>query len=155
MVMGLQNPGGLGTSPPDITGGWVRATQGQNPYTYDAIVEPYLFAYWDPATPPPNTNYSKASILLVRKSTNELTTESRLVHSWNNWIRWGYKVEDFTIGAGQTITGRYLIQLGTEGSLFLPDIKTAAVADPIAAAFQAENVAHGDARKQHFFFLFR
>jgi hypothetical protein len=144
MSMGLQNPGGLGTSPPDITGGWVRATQGQNPYTYDAIVEPYLFAYWDPTTPPPNTNFAKASILLVRKTDNPVTDETRLIHSWNNWVRWGYKTEAYTISSGQTVTSRYLVQLGTEGSLFLPDIKTAAVADPIATAFQTADDPNDD-----------
>ncbi len=141
--LGLQNPGhALGTSPPDITGGWVRASATQNPYSYDSNYQTYLFAYWDTPTPPPNTNFAKASALLVPKTGNA-SQGNRFLHTWSYWVRWGYSTDPtpLTIGAGQSVTQHYLIQLGTEDSLFLPDIKTIGVADPIAAAYHAETDA--------------
>ncbi len=142
-IMGLENPGGTGSVPPDITGGWVRATDTQNPYNYSADFDPYLFAYWDPTTPPPNTNFAKASALLVPRTGNP-SQGNRFIHSWDNFLRWGYTTGvSTTISGGQTITQRYLLHLGTEGSLFLPDIKTSTVADPLAAAYQADDLIIG------------
>ncbi len=139
--MGLQNPGGTGSLQPDITGGWVRATDDQNPYVYSGTVPQYVFAYWDtPNTVPPNTNFAKASVLLVARNGNP-NQGNKFIHSWDNFLRWGYSTHvPVTISGGQTITQRYLLQLGTEGSLFLPDIKTSTVADPIAAAYQADSL---------------
>jgi hypothetical protein len=148
-VLGLQNPGGTGTTPPDVTGGWVRATSVQNPYSDTGTSPSYLFSYWDQTTGS-NISYSKASVLLVPKSTNP-TEGLPFNHSWNDWMRWGYRYPSgITISAGQTVTQRYLIQLGTEDSSILPDIKTSTVADPIAAAYQAESDSAATHTSQNF-----
>jgi len=131
-IMGLQNPGGTGTVPPD-TSGWVRATATQNPYSYSGP-ERYIFAYWSPQTPAPYTNWSKASILLIPAANNPFQGK-QIIHSWNNFMRWGYGVEGVSMSAGQTIAQDYLIQLGTQGSNVLPDIKNSSVADPIANSY--------------------
>jgi hypothetical protein len=137
-IMGLQNPGGTGSIPPD-TAGWIRATASQNPYNYTEVEEVYVFAYWSPNTPAPNTDFSKASILLIPRADNPYHG-GRTVHSWENFLRWGYAAANIVMTAGQTIAQDYLMQLGTQGSALLPDIRTIPVADGISSSYQSNPI---------------
>jgi hypothetical protein len=134
-IMGLEDPGHQGEVPPDRAG-WIRASATQNPYTYVTGAEPYVFAYWSPNTPAPYANFSRASILLVPRAGNRLQGK-QIIHSWSNFVRWGYGMQTLSLPAGGSVTQDYLIQLGTQNSSVLPNINTSAVADPIAAAYQA------------------
>lgn len=141
-VVILPDPTQTGTTPPD-TQGWIRASATQNPYSSVSGGETYLFSYWGSGTPAPYTNYTKASILMVR-SPNNLHDNSQVIHSWgsgpgNGTVRWGWNTspEMFAIGAGGTEVEDWLIQLGTQGSAILPNITSSAVAGPIAAAYIA------------------
>jgi hypothetical protein len=134
-IMGLEDPGHQGEVPPDAAG-WIRASATQNPYSYVNGTEAYVFAYWSPNTPAPYTNFSHASILLVPRAGNPVQGK-QIIHSWSNFVRWGYGMQTLSLPAGGSVTQDYLIQLGAQNSSVLPNIDTIAVADPIAAAYQA------------------
>lgn len=137
----LEDPTQTGTTPPD-TQGWIRASATQNPYTSVSGAEPYLYSYWGPGTSSPYTNYTKASILLVRNP-NNLHDGNQIVHSWGSAtgfgvVRWGWSNSDtINVGAGGTETEDMLIQLGTQGSSVLPNLISSTTAGPIAAAYIA------------------
>lgn len=133
--LGLEDPGHMGEIPPD-TVGWIRASTTQNPYEYVGPSEPYVFAYFVPYTSGPFANYAKASVLLVPRTGNP-SQGKQFIHSWTNFVRWGYTIENLSIPAGGSIVQNYLIQLGAQNSSVLPNINSAAVAGPIAAAYQS------------------
>jgi hypothetical protein len=137
-IIGLQNPGGTGSVPPD-TRGWIRASATQSPYNWTEKAEKYIFAYWSRQTPAPYTDWAKASILLVPAATNPVQGK-QIIHSWSNFLRWGYGAEKVSMAAGQTIAQDYLIQLGTQGSTILPDIWNSSVAEPIADGYLASPI---------------
>lgn len=145
--MTLEDPTQTGTNPPD-TQGWIRASTTQNPYTGVGAAETYLFAYWGSGTPAPYTNYTRASILIVRSPSNTHDA-GQILHSWASApgygvVRWGWKNSDtINLGAGGTETEDVLIQLGTQGSTVLPNITSSAVAGPIAAAYIASPTPPG------------
>jgi hypothetical protein len=135
----FEDPTQTGTAPPDSQG-WIRASATQNPYSSNAGVETYLFAYWGPSTPNPYTNYTKASIMIVHSPTN--SQGSQVIHSWGSGtghgvVRWGWlwPATDTALGAGGSISIDYLIQIGTQGSTLLPNITSSTVAGPIATAY--------------------
>lgn len=142
--MGLEDPTQTGTTPPDSQG-WTRATSAENPWMGDNTTAnyPYVFAYWNPSTPSPYTNWTKASIMMV-KSPKNVSTLYPIIHSWAAGtgygnIRWGYRwAPGPNIGAGQTVSTDWLIQLGTQGSSVLPNMTgggTCAVCNTIANAY--------------------
>lgn len=137
--MTLEDPTQTGSLPPDTTG-WIRASATQNPYTSVVGAETYLYAYWSPSTLAPYTNYTKANIMIVH-SPNNLHDGNQIIHSWGSApgfgvVRWGWSNSDtMTIGAGGTETEDAMIQLGTSGSSFLPNIISSTTAGPIATAY--------------------
>lgn len=130
--VGLQNTGVAGHSPPDTTG-WIRASATENPITGGEQTQDYVFAYWT------GSAWSKASVLMVPRTANPLTwvTEN---HTWINFLRLGFQTDDVSMGASDSIVCDWLIQLGSENSTVLPDIKTSAVAGPIASAYQSASL---------------
>ena len=142
-VFNVENP--IPADPPD-TQGWIRATSAENPWSGNLTPSPiptYVFGYWSPNTPSPNTNYTKASFLLV-VSPNNLHDKSLVNHWWQSGTghgvtRWGWNTDPdiITLGNGGTTTEDMLIQLGTQGSTVLPNITSSAVAGPIANAYIA------------------
>ena len=107
----------------------------QDPYDWSSKFEPYLFAYWSKATPAPYAHWTQASIMLVRDPSNpHITRQSR--HEWTNFKRWYFADDRPAMQAGETITQRYLLQLGTAGSGILPDLSDHAVADRLAKAYR-------------------
>jgi len=135
-TLGLRDPTSVDSySTPDSTG-WMRSSTTQNPYDWVGSTESYLFAYWADSTPAPNTNFTKASVLLVPKPGNpNQGIQGR--HNWSGWKRWYYGNAPLNLAAGQSVTQDYLIQLGTQGSSVLPNINSSAVAGPIAQAYFA------------------
>jgi hypothetical protein len=114
----------------------MRSSTTRNPYDWVGSTESYLFAYWAGSTPAPNTNFTKASVLLVPKPGNpNQGIQGR--HNWSGWKRWYYGNAPLNLAAGQSVTQDYLIQLGTQGSSVLPNINSSAVAGPIAQAYFA------------------
>ena len=136
-TLGLSDPtSGDPYTSPDSTG-WIRSTTTQNPYKYVGAAEGYIFAYWRArSTPAPNTNFTKASVLLVPKPGNP-NQGIQGKHNWSGWKRWYYGNAPLNLAAGQRVTQDYLIQLGTQGSSVLPNINSSAVAGPIAQAYFA------------------
>lgn len=111
--------------------GWVRATDFMNPYNYSSNVAKYIFEYWDPTTPAPNTHWTKASIMLVPKANNPYQGK-QLRHEWQGFKRWFYDAGAVKLAAGQDIIQYYMLQLGADNSSILPNIICSAVADPYA-----------------------
>lgn len=133
-VIGVCDPTSVQpTASADIQG-WLRSSESQNPYSWSGKLEKYLFAYWSKKTPAPNSEWTKASYLLVNDPNNK-NVSGQNGHNWNHFKRWYYNTRDVSMAAGETITQNYLIQLGTENSSVLPNITDKAVADPIANAY--------------------
>ena len=136
-TLGLSDPTSADPyTAPDSTG-WIRSSATQNPYDYAETAEKYIFAYWRASTTPaPYKNFTKASILLVPKPGNPNQGKQGR-HNWAGWKRWYYGNVSLNLAAGQSLTQDYLIQLGTQGSSLLPDIKSSVVADRIAREYFA------------------
>ncbi len=136
-VLGLNDP--TSTDPyttADATG-WIRSSATQNPYDYAGATERYIFAYWRASTTPaPYTNFTKASVLLIPNPRNQNQGKQGR-HNWAGWKHWYYGNVSLNLAAGQSVTQDYLIQLGTQGSSVLPDIRSSAVADRIAQSYFA------------------
>jgi len=148
--MGLNDPaGGSSTA---TTSGWIRATNTQNPYSYDFPWDKYVFAYWN-SSDPNYPNFTKASILVVPGTTAKNLWASgggHILHGWScgtgcGTQRWGFTSAandtNLNMGAGATVTWDFLIQLGTQNSSVLPNITSSTVADPIANAYLAAQSA--------------
>jgi hypothetical protein len=134
-TLGLRDPTSVDPySTPDSTG-WIRSSATQNPYDYVGAKESYIFAYWRASTTSVrNTNFTKASVLLVPKPNNPNQGRQGR-HNWAGWKRWYYGNVPLNLRAGQSVSQDYLIQLGTQGSSVLPNINSSAVAGPIAQAY--------------------
>jgi len=135
-TLGLRDPTSVDPySTPDSTG-WIRSSTTQNPYDWVGSTESYVFAYWSGSTPAPNTNFTRASVLLVPKPGNPNQGKQGR-HNWSGWKRWYYGNAPLNLAAGQSVTQDYLIQLGTQGSSVLPNINSSAVAGRLAQAYFA------------------
>lgn len=104
--------------------GWLRGNNNTNPATWSKNESLYCFTYWDKTTPPPFTDYTRASILLAPSPNNEIKGTSGL-HSWLGFKR-HYFGGDFKISRkkGEQINQEYIIQIGEENSTLLPDIRS-------------------------------
>ena len=101
--------------------GWLRCSDLQSPYGWQSSTSAYLREYWDPATPEPFKNRTKASILLVPQPGNP-RQGGQGTHGWDFFKRFYYEYGKFDLKAGQGITQHYMIQLGTKGDTVLPDL---------------------------------
>ena len=113
--------------------GWLRCSDRQSPYSWQNSVSDYLRMYWDPNTPEPYRNWTKANILLVPKPGNP-NQGGQNIHGWERFKRFYYEYGKFDLAAGKSVTQYYLIQLGTAGDTLLPDFS-----NPATAIAQAEN----------------
>lgn len=129
-IIGLRDPtSGMSILPPD-TQGWIRSSATQNPYAYVGRKEAFIFAYWNAASTA-FSEWTRASILLAPDPRNPLQGKQK-THNWPGFKRWGYVAENISLAAGQTITQNYMIQLGTQGSIILPDLSDRGSARKIA-----------------------
>lgn len=103
--------------------GWLRCSDLQSPYGWQGTTSAYLREYWDPETPAPFTHRTKASLLLVPQPDNPIQGGQGM-HGWDFFKRFYYECGTFTIKAGQGVTQRYLLQLGTQGDTVLPDLSS-------------------------------
>jgi chitodextrinase len=123
----------------DDTYGWIMSTDTQSPYEYQQEKAKYLYVYWDPTTPAPWTNWTKASILLVPSTNNPSDYDGiQSRHYWNGWKRFLFLKFNIVINAGQTVTQDFLIQLGAKNSAILPDLANSAMRNPIANGYLAD-----------------
>ncbi|HBI33912.1 MAG TPA: hypothetical protein DEA43_03645 [Candidatus Moranbacteria bacterium] len=96
----------------------------------------YQFMYWNSEQTADRglSDWTKASALLVPAS--DPLVGGYNFHSWDHWKHLSYNyVGSTSIPADSTYTFNFLVQLGTQGSLLLPDINSALVAEPIANAY--------------------
>lgn len=115
--------------------GWLRCSDLQSPYSWQGSVSEYLREYWDPSTPEPYRNWTKASIMLVPKPDNP-KQGGQGIHGWDRFKRFYYEHGRFDMNAGETITQFYMIQLGTSGDKLLPDLSEPETARIHAASYR-------------------
>ena len=113
--------------------GWLRCTDQQSPYVWQKTASEFLRMYWDPATPEPNRNWTKASIMLAPRPDNP-RQGGQGIHGWDRFKRFYYECGKFEIPAGSPITQYYMLQLGTANDALLPDLS-----HPDAARALADN----------------
>ena len=118
--------------------GWLRSTDLQDPYKWHSEMARYFFAYWDPSTPEPYSSWTKASVLLVPQPKNPYQGR-QFHHEWMGFKRFYYAIGKIPLKKGETITQRYMLQLGTRGSSLLPDISNRKAADRHAADYLDEH----------------
>ena len=115
--------------------GWLRCSDLQSPYGWQGSTSAYLREYWDPATPDPFKNRTKASILLVPQPGNPMQG-GQGKHGWDFFKRFYYECGKFELKAGQPLTQHYMIQLGTKGDTVLPDLSSNNIARACAEAYR-------------------
>jgi len=108
----------------EIHYGWLRGNDLVNPHAWHKEQAAFNFTYWDKTTPAPLTDYARASILLAPHPENSVKGSSSL-HSWMGFKR-HYFGGDFKISGkkGEVLNQLYFIQLGTENSSLLPNIRS-------------------------------
>lgn len=116
--------------------GWLRCSDRQSPYSWQPSFSDYLRMYWDPETPEPFTQWTKASIMLVPKPANP-NQGWQSIHGWDRFKRFYYEYGKFDIKAGEGVTQQYRIQLGAAGDTLLPDLSREAEAQRIANDYRA------------------
>lgn len=114
--------------------GWLRATGTQDPYEWSKEEPLCLFMHWDPETPEPFTDWTKASIL-VAPSPVRTRRYGKRPHEWDLFKRHHLRCDGITLAAGQAEMQSFMYQLGTRGSDILPPIENRAAARQIAREF--------------------
>lgn len=104
--------------------GWLRADSVNNPCSWHRDPAEFIFMYWDKSTPPPFTSWTKASIMLVPRPDNPKQGGGAGLHGWKGTKRLYYEFGKFDLAKDEKITQFYMVQLGTENSKYLPNIRT-------------------------------
>lgn len=115
--------------------GWIRCDSLTQPIGWHKETATYVSAYWDPMTPAPYSKWTKASILLVPDKSNPRKGTGGRLHGWRGCKRVYFETNGFIIKAGETITQRFLIQLGSKESSALKDLSDPATCAKIAAVY--------------------
>jgi len=104
--------------------GWLRADSVHNPYSWHRDPAEFLFMYWDKSTPAPFTNWTQASIMLTPRPSNPKQGGGAGLHGWKGTKRLYYQHGKFELAKDASVVQFYMIQLGTENSEYLPNIRT-------------------------------
>ena len=104
--------------------GWLRADSVNNPHSWHRDPAEFIFMYWDKSTPTPFTNWTKASILLAPRPGNPKQGGGAGLHGWKGTKRLYYEFGKFDLAKDEKVTQFYMVQLGTENSKYLPNIRT-------------------------------
>jgi len=124
--------------------GWLRATDTQDPYEWSKDEALCLFMHWDPETPEPFTDWTKASIL-VAPSPDRTRRYGNQPHEWDLFKRHHLRCDGITLAPGQAEMQSFMYQLGTRGSDILPAIDDRTVARRLAREFSEPlTVSDGD-----------
>ena len=109
--------------------GWLRGVDHQHPYDWSGQPKSVLFQHWDPATPSPWTDWTRASLLLSPAADNPWSTDDAATHEWVGFKRHHLRHPWPTLEGGEPVTNRYMMQLGTAEDDILPDIGSMAAAN--------------------------
>jgi len=102
--------------------GWLRGDSVTFPKTWHKEPAEFLFCNWDKATPPPLTDWTQASIMLVPFPGNPRQGGGGGLHGWKGYKRLYYEFGTFSLQKNESVTQYYMMQLGTEHSGILPHI---------------------------------
>lgn len=102
--------------------GWLRCDSISQPIQWHRDPAEFIFAYWDPKTPEPYRDWTKASILLVPHPMNQRQGHGGLLHGWRGCKRMFFETGPFDLAPGESVTQRYLIRLGSGADEALPDL---------------------------------
>jgi len=124
--------------------GWLRCDSVSQPIKWQSHPAEFIFAYWDPKTPEPYRDWTKASIMLVPHPRNAKQGHGGKPHGWRGCKRVYFETGAFDLGAGQSVTQHYLIQLGSSDSDDLPDLSDLATCRLIAGQYRSKEHEQGD-----------
>ena len=129
--------GTTGISSSKVKHGWVRCDSLTQPIGWHKGTATYVSAHWDPKTPAPYSNWTKASILLVPDKSNPRKGTGGRLHGWRGCKRVYFETDGFEIKASESITQKFLIQLGSKGASALMDLSDPATCAKIAAVYNS------------------
>lgn len=115
--------------------GWLRCTDLQSPYQWQNSTSAFLRMYWDPTTPEPYRNWTKAGIMLAPRPDNP-QQGGQGVHGWNRFKRFYYECGKFELTAKVPVVQEYMLQIGTAGDAWLPDLAQAETARAMAEDYR-------------------
>jgi len=116
--------------------GWLRCDSVSQPIAWHRDPAEFIYAYWDPNTPEPYQNWTKASIMLVPRPANARQGYGGRLHGWRGCKRMFFETGAFELGPGDSVTQHYLIQLGSCGDDVLPDLSDLATCRRIARQYE-------------------
>ena len=116
--------------------GWLRGVDHQLPYSWSADPKTSLVLTWDPATPAPFADWSRASVLITADPANPLQGDTPPLHGWDGFKRHSWRTSGVSLDAGAAVAQRYRVQLGTEAHPLLPDIDDLATVDALEEAYR-------------------
>lgn len=117
--------------------GWLRCDSLSRPIKWHREPATFLYAFWDPKTPAPYQQWTKASILLVPSATNPKQGRGGRLHGWRGCKRLFFEIDAFELDTDESITQNYLIHLGTRGGA-LPDLSKLKTCQLIAKQYRSE-----------------
>ena len=117
--------------------GWQRCDSVSQPIVWHRDPAEFIYAYWDPRTPEPYQHWTKASIMLVPRPENARQGYGGRLHGWRGCKRAFFETGAFDLGAGESVTQHYLIQLGSSGSDVLPDLSDLATCRRLAGQYRS------------------
>ncbi|MBT3375007.1 MAG: hypothetical protein HN742_23770 [Lentisphaerae bacterium] len=125
--------------------GWLRCDSMSRPVGWHREPAEFLYAFWDPTTPEPYQHWTKASILLVPSPANPRQGRGGRIHGWRGCKRLFFETGAFDLGARESVTQDYMIQLGSSDG-GLPDLSNLATCRALAKQYRSEKHEQPDAR---------
>jgi len=128
--------------------GWLRCDSVSQPIRWHRDPAEFIFAYWDPKTPEPYQDWTKSSIMLVPHPTNAKQGHGGQLHGWRGCKRVFFETGALDLGAGESVTQHYMIQLGSSANDGLPDLSNLATCQRLAGEYRGKEheQAHGEQR---------
>jgi hypothetical protein len=118
--------------------GWKRCDSITQPVGWHRKPAEFLYAYWDPKTPQPFHDWTSASIMLVPTPGNPNQGHGGQLHGWRGCKRLYYEHGELELSAGDSVTQRYLIQLGSKSSRILPNLADLNTCRKIAQKYRTQ-----------------
>lgn len=119
--------------------GWLRCDSVSQPIQWHRDPAEFIFAYWDPKTPAPYQDWTKASIMLVPHPTNSKQGQGGGLHGWRGCKRVFFETGALDLKAGESVPQQYMIQLGSSASDGLPDLSHLATCQRLASEYRGKD----------------